>query len=145
MSHEYVHGSAARTIEKEQPRIKRAFYTEAPIKRAKEKTVQWTPLYAIMLFGVGILFMAVVLNNVKLSAEISALRDEKGNLTEEYEALILENDLYYNSIMGQVDLQEIERIAVTELGMTMAEPGQIVEYSGDMEDYVKQYNDLPTP
>ena len=47
--------------------------------------------------------------------------------------------------MSEVDLKEIEHIAVAELGMQLAGSGQIVSYSGDIEDYVKQYSDLPEP
>ena len=143
MNQRYVQGS---TPEKEKENIEsRQYYREAPIKKTKQKTVQWTPLYVIMLSGIAILFMFVVMRNIQLNSEINALRNQKGNLTAEYEDLVLSNNLYYDNIMSNVDIQEIERIAVVELGMSLAEAGQIVTYSGDIEDYVKQYSDLPTP
>lgn len=142
MSERYVHGSAARPLPARQ---KREFYTEVPIKRPQQKTVQWTPLYVIMLIGVAIGVMVVCMNNIKLLSEIASLRSEKAALTSEYENMVLDNNLYYDRIMSQVDLKEIEQIAVAELGMTLAGAGQIISYSGDIEDYVKQYEDLPNP
>ena len=145
MKNDYVYGSTVEKANIEIERPIRHYYNEVPIKRPKQKSVQWTPLYAIMLCGVAVLFMVVVINNIKLSSEVASLRTQKGALTDQYESMVLSNDLYYDDILSGVDLQEIERVAVVELGMSMAEAGQIVEYSGDMEDYVKQYSDLPTP
>lgn len=139
MRSQYVHGSAAYKNETRE----RVYYNEAPIKRAKAKTVQWTPLYVIMLISIVLLFMTVVMSNIQLSSEVNALRNQKGQLTGEYEKLVLSNDLYYDTILSNVDIQEIERIALVDLGMNMAGAGQIVVYSGDIEDYVKQYTDLP--
>ncbi len=85
------------------------------------------------------------MNFIDLHSQVTALRNQKGNLTNQYEKILLSNDLYYDSIMSKVDLAEIERIAVVDLGMKMADKGQVVEYNSDLEDYVKQYADLPNP
>ena len=143
MSREYVHGSAAHKIEK-QPRERR-YYAVEPIKKPKQKTVQLSVPYAIILCGVAMFFMAMVFNTIRLSSEVANLRNQKGGLSDQYEKLVLSNNLYYDSILSNVDLAEVERIAVSELGMTMAQSGQIVSYSGEIEDYVKQFRDLPTP
>ncbi|MCQ2541564.1 MAG: hypothetical protein MJ112_04605 [Lachnospiraceae bacterium] len=140
MAREYVYGSAARAVE---PRVRREFYKEAPIQRNKQKTVHLTPLYVIILSVVVLLFMGVSMMNIHLRSEVIALRNQKGNLTGELEKVTRSNDLYYDSIMSNVDVKAIEQIAILDLGMKMAESGQIVAYSGDIEDYVKQYSDLP--
>jgi len=140
MRNEYVYGSAARAVN---PRTKRVYYEEAPIKRAKQKTVHFTPLYVMILSVVVLLFMGVSMLNIQLRSEVISLRNEKGNLTGELEKIERSNNLYYDSIMSNVDVKAIEQIAVGELGMKMAESGQIISYSGDIEDYVKQYSDLP--
>ena len=142
MREQMVQGSTARQLENRQ---RREFYTEAPIKRKKVKSVQWTPLYVIMLIGVVVFLMTLSMKSIFLYSEIAKLRSEKGNLTDQYEDLVLSNNLYYDRIMSEVDLKEIEHIAVAELGMQLAGSGQIVSYSGDIEDYVKQYSDLPEP
>ena len=147
MANNYVHGSAARKLNSENERtydrpVRRQF-TEPAIKRNKQITVQWTPLYVIMLSSIVVLFIAVTMNNIQLNAEIASLRVEKGTLTSEYEKLVLSNNLYYDNIISNVDVEEIKRIAIAELGMTRPAAGQLQYYSGDMEDYVKQYSDMP--
>lgn len=143
MAREYVHGSAARKLDR-QPRQPR-YYTVEPIRQPKQKTVQLSVPYVMMLCVAATICMIVAFNTIKLNSEVSNLRNRKGGLTDQYEKLVLSNDLYYDSILSNVDLAEVERIAVSELGMRMAQSGQVVSYSGDIEDYVKQYNDLPTP
>jgi len=41
------------------------------------------------------------------------------------------------------DLDEIYKIATTELGMTYSKPGQTVYYSQNSDDYVVQYKNIP--
>lgn len=74
---------------------------------------------------------------------MTSLMNQKAALQSQYEALRLDNDLYEDRIYSAVNLQEIERIAVEELGMKLAGEGQIIIYSGEIEDYVKQYMDMP--
>ena len=49
----------------------------------------------------------------------------------------------YTKIMSNVDLDEIKRIAIGELGMKYAKEGQVITYSGEGSDYVRQYGDIP--
>ena len=46
-------------------------------------------------------------------------------------------------IMSSIDLEEIKRIAVSELGMKYAKEGQVIQYTGEGNDYVRQYSDIP--
>lgn len=140
MRNEYVYGNAARALDQREKRIN---YAKAPIEREKQKTVHFTPLYVMILSVVVLLFMSVSMLNIQLRSEVISLRNEKGNLTGELEKIERSNNLYYDSIMSNVDVKEIEQIAIGELGMKVAESGQIISYSGDIEDYVKQYSDLP--
>ena len=42
-----------------------------------------------------------------------------------------------------MDLEEIKRIAIQELGMQYAEEGQIISFASESNDYVKQMEDIP--
>ena len=55
-----------------------------------------------------------------------------------------DNDEAYNRANGNVDLDEVKRIAIQEYGMTYASEGQIVTYSdGGGNDYVRQVAPIP--
>ena len=71
------------------------------------------------------------------SAEtVTALQEELNVLTEE-------NDTAYQAAEDSVDLEEVRRRAVNDLGMVYAAQGSVVEYESPAEDYVKQYNEIP--
>ncbi|MDE5865346.1 MAG: cell division protein FtsL, partial [Lachnospiraceae bacterium] len=57
--------------------------------------------------------------------------------------LRLANDEEYNRITSSIDLEEVRRIAVQELGMRYAEEGQIVSFTSENNDYVKQLSLIP--
>ncbi|MBR5046704.1 MAG: cell division protein FtsL, partial [Eubacterium sp.] len=55
-----------------------------------------------------------------------------------------DNDEAYNRANGNVDLDEIKRIAIQEYGMTYASEGQIISYSDEGgSDYVRQIAAIP--
>ena len=65
-------------------------------------------------------------------------------MSSKYEELKRSNDLYEERIISKVDMEEVVRIAEEDLGMQRATEGQIISYSGEIDDYVKQYSDVPT-
>lgn len=108
-----------------------------------KKTVQINAAYVIMLGVVIGLLAFFSISYIGIRSDVTSMRKAKGILQNQYEEAKVSNDLLYENIMSKVDLKEIERIAVEELGMKMAGEGQICIYSGDIEDYVKQYSDIP--
>ncbi len=63
-------------------------------------------------------------------------------LEVEYHNLKVKNDEEYSRITSSVDLDEVKRIAITELGMKYATEEQIVYYESDESDYVVQLQDI---
>ena len=58
--------------------------------------------------------------------------------------LKLANDNAYEETLSSVDMEEVKRIAVNDLGMTYADEGQIITYSNQDGDYIRQYTEIPT-
>ena len=50
----------------------------------------------------------------------------------------ISNDEEYNRILSSINLEEIKRIAIAELGMVYAQEGQIIEYENESGDYMRQ-------
>ena len=57
--------------------------------------------------------------------------------------LKLDNDEEYSRITNNIDLEEVKRVAIQELGMKYAEEGQIVTVTGGGSDYMRQVADIP--
>lgn len=92
--------------------------------------------FALMI--VSVMFFIRTQNTLTMS------RAQYASKLSEYEELKRSNDLYEERIISKVDMSEVARIAEEELGMQRASEGQIISYSGQIEDYVKQYTDVPT-
>ncbi|MDR0949834.1 MAG: cell division protein FtsL [Lachnospiraceae bacterium] len=50
------------------------------------------------------------------------------------------NEETYNHIVRSIDLEEVMRIAITELGMTYPQEGQVVTYADEGVDYFRSSN-----
>ena len=55
----------------------------------------------------------------------------------------LDNDETYSRISSNVNLEEVRRIAIQELGMQYADEGQIIIFDGEDSDYVRQTGEIP--
>ncbi len=86
----------------------------------------------------------VLLGYVRLQSSITLHVNNISQLESELNSLKLSNDEMYTKIMSNVDLEEIKRIAVNELGMKYAKEGQVVPYSSQGSDYVRQYSEIPS-
>ena len=126
--------------------VRRSISAAAPIQSVEPKAVhrehispQFLVFLTLFIFAMGF----SITMYIRLSSDIIGYREQCANLQSQYESLKTSNDLYEQRINNSVDLNEIEKIAVCDLGMKLAGEGQIVVYSGEIEDYVKQYSDLP--
>lgn len=80
---------------------------------------------------------------VKLRSEITRVQKHISRLENSYNELKTSNDEMYDRIMGAVDLEEIKRIAMSELGMKYPDGDHVVHISGADDDYVRQYDKIP--
>lgn len=171
-THYYVDGSAVREIEIAQPRRRpqpsgnshrpahsneqahghartdRQVYARANARsrRRKQQQVKVAPMnigYVSALAAAIIVACVVLMCYVKLQSDITNHVTNISKLENELYELQLSNDEYYTKIMSSVDLEEIKRIAITELGMKYAKEGQVVNYTGEGSDYVRQFGEIP--
>lgn len=99
----------------------------------------------IFFMMVAMLVVCVVLiGYVELQADITNRINQISKLERQLNDLRLENDEIYTKIMSEVDLEEIKKIAINELGMKYAKEGQVIIYSGEGSDYVRQYKAIPS-
>lgn len=138
----YVHGNTVRK-EYEPSRETRRVHVQQPqrIKKRRHHMSLGTLLYmtiAIVLVVVALAWYLTLQAQVKNTGKnIAALESQLNTLRQE-------NDEAYNRASGNVDLDEVKRIAIQEYGMTYATEGQIITYSdGGGNDYVRQVAPIP--
>ena len=85
----------------------------------------------------------ILVGYIKLQSDITNSIKNIARLETQLNDLRLANDEEYNRITSRVDLEEIRRIAIQELGMQYAKEGQIVTFESENNDYVKQIAAIP--
>ena len=80
----------------------------------------------------------ILVNFIQLQSDLTTLTKTVADRKSELNVLKLSNDEEYNRIISSIDLEEIKRVAIGELGMGYAEEGQIVEYENQEGDYMRR-------
>lgn len=150
----YVDGSAARQLRPQDDRYTRRQRAVQNDRRtsqagrgaARRQVVKAAPMnmgYIAVMAAAFLIVCGVLMSYVKLQSDISNHVKNISTLESRLNELRLANDETYTKIMSSVDLEEVKRIAVNELGMKYAKEGQVVQYTGEGNDYVRQYSDIP--
>ncbi|MGN0170591.1 MAG: hypothetical protein ACI39H_07515 [Lachnospiraceae bacterium] len=91
----------------------------------------------VMILGLCAVYIHLISQlNIRMN-KVASLESQLINLTEE-------NDSLEKSIETSVDLEQIRKTAIKELGMVYPEEDQIVYYQLDNNDYMEQYKDIPS-
>ena len=99
--------------------------------------------YISFMIASVLVVCVVLMGYINLQSDITNRVTHISKMESELNNLKLANDETYTKIMSNVELDEIKRIAIGELGMKYAKEGQVITYSGEGSDYVRQYGDIP--
>lgn len=101
--------------------------------------------FGYVLFLTCALFMAgsILTWYIGMQSDITNSIKTISGMESQLNELRLKNDEEYIRITSKVDLEEVKRIAIQELGMQYAQEGQIVVFTGEGSDYVRQIADIP--
>lgn len=137
----YIQGSAVRKPAQE-VRAPRTGVSNTTRKN-REKAGHMNPAYVLFLCVALIATGIILVNYISLQSDITSSVKQISRLESQLNELRLSNDEEYIRVSSSIDLEEIRRIAIQELGMQYAEEGQIVTFNGENNDYVKQMADIP--
>lgn len=135
----YVYGSAAY-----EPEAERQWETEPKrqiqpaVRKNRERANHMSAGYVLFLAAALCAAAFILVNYIQLQAELTNLTKSVAAKESELNALRETNDEQYNRIVNSINLEEIKRIAIGELGMTYAQEGQIITYSNEGDDYMRQ-------
>ena len=80
----------------------------------------------------------VLIVYIRLNAEITTLTQQIAQQEKTLNNMRIDNTEAMTRIESAIDLEEIKMVAITQLGMTYPEEGQIVSYQGVNYDYVQK-------
>lgn len=139
----YISGSAVRSQEWHDILNDQPLERSHSVRRNREKAVGMNVGMLLFMAAAITLTAFVLVTYLNLQAQVTTSINHVSKMESELYTLKQENDEYQTRINGSVDLNEIKRIAITELGMNYASDGQIISVEAGSDDYVRKYADIP--
>ncbi len=135
----YVYGTAARRLDVQRqmemaPR--KPLSTEA--RKNRDKARHMSVGYVMFLVAALCVSAVILINYIQLQAELTGAINQVAKLESQLNNQRLANDEEYNRILNSIDLEEVRRIAIGELGMVYAKEDQVITYTGGGRDYMRK-------
>lgn len=136
---EYIYGNVAY-----QPNIRRP-YEEEPrrrvepvVRKNRDRARHMSAGYVLFLATAMCVCALILVNYIQLQAELTNVTRSVADKESKLNNLKTANDEEYNRIVNSINLEDIKRIAICDLGMNYAQEGQIIYYTKDEGDYMRQ-------
>lgn len=135
----YVYGSAAPKLElqQEMERQPRRMLSNATRKN-REKARHMSLGYVLFLVLAMCVAGYVLIHYIQLQADITTATERIASQQKELNNLRVSNDEELSRITSSIDMEEVKRVAIGELGMVYPQEGQIIIYSNEGRDYVRK-------
>lgn len=113
------------------------------IRKNRERAKHMNLGYVMFLCAALVATGMILIYYVGLQSDITNSVKNISKLERELNDLKVANDEEYCRITSSIDLEEIRRVAIQELGMQYATQGQIISFASESNDYVKQMAEIP--
>ncbi len=134
----YVYGNTVRKTAPDRQAERQLRRVQRNQAKARYMNFGYVVFLSIAIFVTAL----TLLGYVKMRSELTMSIKRVATLENQYNTLKLTNDENLARINGAVNLEDIKRIAIEELGMTYAKEGQVVVIDSEGSDYVRQLRDL---
>lgn len=135
----YVYGNTARKLDLqsqlEAPQ-RRALSPEVQVNRAKAKHMNLG--YVLFLIAALATAAMILISYIRVQAEITTMTEYIAKQEKILNNLKISNDEMLTRIESRLDLEEVKKVAIGELGMTYPEEGQIISYESVNYDYTRR-------
>lgn len=138
----YIYGN---TVRKPEPVRTKKDQRQTPVRKPRtvvrknrDKARYMNAGYVMFLVAALCGAAYILVNYIQLQAHLTNLTKIVAIRESTLNDLKVKNDEAYNRIISGIDLEEIKRIALMELGMVYAQEGQIIEYENKSADYMRQ-------
>ena len=118
---------------------KRQLSREVQVNRAKAKHMNFG--YVVFLVAALTMAAVILISYVRVQAEITTMTEYIAKQEKVLNNLKISNDEALTRIDSRLDLEEVKRVAIGELGMTYPQEGQIISYETVGYDYVRKVSD----
>ena len=112
------------------------------IQKNRERQGHMNPAYVAFLTVASIVSFVICFHYIQLRSQITADMKTIANLESDLSNIKISNDAELSRVNNSIDLEEIKRIAMEELGMVYASEDQVVLYQDKDAEYFRQYEDV---
>ena len=112
------------------------------VKKNRDRAIYMNFGYVLFLTASLLVAGFILIGYIRLQSEITASVKRIATMESTLNSMKTANDEEYSRIESSVDLDEIRRIAITELGMVYPDEDQIVTVPDEGNDYVRQVTDI---
>ena len=151
MTNTYIDGNVVRHVQavpQQQPQRERQRQqrrsASVHAKRNREKALRVNMPYVVFLAAASIATVFVCINFLQLQSQGINYRNEIAALESRLSNMKLANDNAYENAVSSVNMEVVKDIAINQLGMVYANEGQVITYSSQEGDYIRQYGEIPT-
>ena len=141
----YVQGNTARKLQAVPSQYERTTIKKdnRAVQKNRDKALHMNVGYVLFLVAAMMMAGLMLTWYLTLQSDITNSIKNVARLESELNSLKLDNDERYSGINSDINLEEVRRVAIQELGMQYAREGQIITYNGEDNDYVRQTGDIP--
>jgi len=141
----YVQGNTARKLQAVPSQYERTTIKKdnRAVQKNRDKALHMNVGYVLFLVAAMMMAGLMLTWYLTLQSDITNSIKNVARLESELNSLKLDNDERYSRINSDINLEEVRRVAIQELGMQYAREGQIITYNGEDNDYVRQTGDIP--
>ncbi len=146
----YVQGNTAARRLAQEERIRVVPRQQEPVRRAgknvrrnRDRALYMNIGYVLFLVAAVVATAFILTGYLTLRADITSSIKNISRMESTLNELKLSNDENYDRIISNINLDEVKRIAIQELGMSYAKEGQIISFHGEGSDYVRQTGEIP--
>ena len=139
----FVEGNTVRYTNERRSPVQQPVPEKRVIPGTRPATHPMSVGYALFLVLAMVVAGSALINYIQMQYEVTSNAKYIASLESELISLTQTNDETYAKIVAGVDLDEVRKIAMSQLGMIYPEEGQIITYSNTGRDYVRQYQDIP--
>ncbi|MCM1268936.1 MAG: cell division protein FtsL [Bacteroidales bacterium] len=140
----YVQGNTVRKVQpvREAPERQKRKVNHS-VRKNRERAKHMSPGYVLFLSAALLAVCVTLMYYIGLQSDITNSVKNIAALERQLNTIKVANEEDYSRISSSVDLEEIRRIAIQELGMQYAQEGQIISFASENSDYVKQMAEIP--
>lgn len=145
----YIYGNTVRKADvmpDRRPRVNEptpAKTVSKQVRSNRKQALRMNPAYVAFLAVATVMLIAACIWYVQLQTEVAQRTENIAIMQQNLVEMKEENTTRYNSVVDSVNLDDVRKRAINDLGMVHAESDQIILYENPTDNYMKQYEQIP--